>query len=166
MQKTGSKEDTFFVDFLSQSIWNVDFRAIQFDCYPICFLSNIQNIQFLAPKENSYYLLLILIHVYYTNEKGKFIDYYIAQIISRWSIIKGHARNQRKGRRKRNSLYVPPRHVFLTIFLSLYSQRVKKSLQRTLPNVFCIKFHSNHRVRVGLKSRHNHVYVKKFILFR
>ena len=33
------------------------------------------------------------------NEKGKFIDNYIAQIISRWLFIRGHSR---KGGRKRN----------------------------------------------------------------
>ena len=37
----------------------------------------------------------------------------------------------------------------------------QKPLQRTLPNVFCTKLCSNHRVRVRLKLWHSHVFEKK-----
>ena len=39
---------------------------------------------------------------------------------------------------------VPLRHNFLSIFLSLYSQRVKKPHQRTLPSLFYTKLRLNH----------------------
>ena len=32
-------------DFVSRNTLNIDFHAIQYNCYPILFLSNIQNIQ-------------------------------------------------------------------------------------------------------------------------
>ena len=88
-------------------------------------------------------------------------------IISRWLYIRDHSRNQTKGGSKRNSPQCSTTTCFfLTILLSLCSQRVQKPLQRTFPNVFCTWLRRNHRVRVGLKSRHNHVFVKKIILFR
>ena len=48
-------------------------------------------------------------------------------------ITRGHSRNQSKC--GRNSLNIITWHVFLTIFLSLYSKRVQKPLQRTLTAV-------------------------------
>ena len=42
--------------------------------------------------------------------------------------IRGHSSNQQKGRL--NSHNITPRHSFLTIFLSLYSKRVQKLLQK------------------------------------
>ena len=44
-------------------------------------------------------------------------------------------------------LNVPSRHVILTYLLSLYSQRVQKPLQRTLPAVFHTELCLNHGVR-------------------
>ena len=42
--------------------------------------------------------------------------------------VRGHSRNQQKG--GLNSHNITPRHSFLTIFLSLYSKRVEKLLQK------------------------------------
>ena len=45
-------------------------------------------------------------------EKGKFIDFYIAQIISRWLFIRDHSRNKVKGVRKLNSPDASSRQIF------------------------------------------------------
>ena len=83
-------------------------------------------------------------------------------IISRWLFIRDHSRNQTKGGSKRNSPQCSTMTCFfLTILLSLCSQRVQKPLQRTLPIVFYTKLCSNHRVRVGFEVVHSHVFEKK-----
>ena len=40
-----------------------------------------------------------------------------------------------------------PQHLLLTIFLSLYSQRVQKPVHGASSAVFCTKLHLIHRVR-------------------
>ena len=45
-------------------------------------------------------------------------------------------------------LNLTPRHIFLTVFLSLHSQRVQKPLRRTLSAVFCTKLRLNNCARM------------------
>ena len=119
--------------------------AIQSYFYPVSKTSNF-NVNIIPIKLN------------------RFVDHFIARIISRSLFIRDHSRNQPNGGHKRNSPQCSTTTRFLWPSLSVYAH--KEPLQRTLPNVFCTKLRLNHRVRVGLKSRHNHVFAKKIIWSR
>ena len=141
--------------------------AIQSNFYPVSKTSNFQHQKKVAiiPKTSL--------------EKGvvPWLFIYIAQIISRWLFIRGHSRNQPKdGHKPRTTcINVIPSMIhhyrfFFWPYFSVYAEKKSRSLfkglQRTLPNVFSAKLRSIHRVRVGLNSRLNHVFVRNLFLFR
>ena len=129
--------------------------AIQSNFYPVSKTSNFQHQKKVA-----------IIPMNFPWKGGSSMIIYIAQIISRWLFIRGHSRKQPNDGHKRNSPQCSTTTgFFFWPYFSVYAQKKSRSLFKGLYLMYlllgiCAKLRAIHRVRVGLNSRLDHVFVR------